>query len=234
MPEPAYPGGPIRLLPSLAGGDAIMTTKALFPLLEKLARCRRDTDVSGVAMDAVKGTFACHIGATIFLGPSLEATERAFFGVRLGDVEEYETQWRPLDRVFPAVIARAVPVHNWQVYGEAELLRDRIWLGYARRHRIYHYMSAPIFGSRGRLVGVLNLCRRPDDRRFDATTVEMASAFSGFLSATLSRVSGAEAFVDDLAPAARSRLARWRSRASPPQVATTSRSRWRSGSRARL
>jgi DNA-binding CsgD family transcriptional regulator len=176
---------------------AAVTMKALFPLLEKLARCRRSTDVSGVAMDAAKGAFACHIGATIFLDSSLAATERAFYGVRLDDVEEYEDQWRPLDRVFPAVIARAVPVHNWQVYREDELLRDRIWLGYARRHRIYHYMSAPIFGSRGRLAGVLNLCRRPDDRRFDATTVAMATAFSGFLSATLSRVASAEAFVDD-------------------------------------
>jgi DNA-binding CsgD family transcriptional regulator len=180
--------------------DATVTTKALFPLLEKLARCRYDTDVNGVAMDAVKGTFACHIGATIFLDESLAVTERAFFGVRLEDVEEYEEHWRPLDRVFPAVISRAVPVHNWQMYREDEWLQDRAWLGYGRKHRIYHYLSAPIFGPRGRLTGVLNLCRRPHDCRFDETTVEMASAFSGFLSATLARVSGAEAFVDDHPP----------------------------------
>jgi DNA-binding CsgD family transcriptional regulator len=180
--------------------DAPVTTNALFPLLEKLARCRSDTEVSGVAMDAAKGTFACHIGVTIFLDESLAATERALFGVRLEDVEEYEDQWRPLDRVFPAVIRRAVPVHNWQVYREDEWLRDRAWLAYGRPHRIYHYLSAPIFGSRGRLAGVLNLCRRAQDRRFDETTVEMANAFSGFMSATLTRVSGAEAFFDDRPP----------------------------------
>jgi DNA-binding CsgD family transcriptional regulator len=86
------------------------------------------------------------------------------------------------------------------VYREDEWLRDRAWLSYGRPHRIYHYLSAPIFGSRGRLTGVLNLCRRPQDRRFDETTVEMAGAFAGFLSATLARVSGKAAFVDDRPP----------------------------------
>jgi DNA-binding CsgD family transcriptional regulator len=177
-----------------------VTTKTLYPFLEKLAHCRRATDVSGVAMDAAKGAFGCHISATILLDESLAASERAFYGVRLEHVEEYEQNWRPIDRVFPAVLARAAPVHNWQVYREDELLRDRIWAGYARGHRIYHYLSAPIFGSRGRLVGVFNLCRRPNDRRFDATAVEMASALSGFLSATLERVSNAEPFVEDFPP----------------------------------
>jgi DNA-binding CsgD family transcriptional regulator len=59
-------------------------------------------------------------------------------------------------------------------------------------------MSAPIFGSRGGLVGVLNFCRGPDDGRFDAKTLEMASALSGFLSATLSRIAGAVESVDDV------------------------------------
>jgi DNA-binding CsgD family transcriptional regulator len=148
-------------------------------------------------MDAAKGTFGCHLGAVLFLDPSLAATERALFGLHLDDIEEYENHWRPLDRIFLAVNARGVPVHTWQVFTEDEALRDPVWLGYARGHRIYHYLSAPIFGSRGRLLGVLNLCRRPHDRRFDTTTVEMASALAGFLSATLARVSGAEVFVDD-------------------------------------
>jgi DNA-binding CsgD family transcriptional regulator len=179
---------------------AAVTIEALCPLLDKLARCRSDTDVSGVAMDAVKGTFACHIGATILLDESLAATDRAFFGVRQGDVEDYEDHWRPMERVFPAVMARAVPVHNWQVYTEDEWQRDRVWLGYGRRHRIYHYMSAPIFGSRGRLIGVFNLCRPPNGCRFDAKAVDMAGVFSGFLSATLARVSGAVPVIGDQAP----------------------------------
>ncbi len=178
----------------------MVTTKVLFPLLQKLARCRKATDVSGVAMDAMRVTFASHLGAAVFLNESLAATERAFFGVRQADVEEYEGHWRPQERVFPAVIARAVPVHNWQVYSEDQWQRDPVWTGYGRRLRIYHYMSAPIFGSQGRLVGVLNLCRRPFDRGFDATTLEMASAFSGFLSATLSRVAGGADVVDDYVP----------------------------------
>jgi DNA-binding CsgD family transcriptional regulator len=136
---------------------------------------------------------------TILLDPSLVATERALFGVRQGDVEDYEDHWRPMDRVFTAVMARAVPVHNWQVFAEDEWHRDPAWLGYGRRHLIYHYMSAPIFGARGRLIGVFNLCRPPSSRRFDGKEIEKAAVFSGFLSATLARVSGAIPVVDDQA-----------------------------------
>jgi DNA-binding CsgD family transcriptional regulator len=178
----------------------IVTTKLLSPLLQKLARCQKATDVSGVAIDAMRVTFASHLGAAVFLNESLAATERVFFGVRQDDVEEYEGHWRPQERVFPAVIARAVPVHNWQVYSEDEWAKDPVWTGYGRRLRIYNYMSAPIFGSQGRLVGVLNLCRRPFDKRFDATALEMASAFSGFLSATLSRVAGGAEIMDSYEP----------------------------------
>jgi DNA-binding CsgD family transcriptional regulator len=174
-----------------------MMTNALFPRVEKLARCRTASDVSGVAMDTIKTSFACHVGAAIFLDPAATPMERTCFGVRAADVEEYEEHWRPLDRVFPAVLARAAPVHNWQVFREDEWQKDVAWNGYGRRHLIYHYMSSPIFGSHGQLIGVINLCRRPKDRPFDAAMLEMASAFSGFLSATLTRVSGAATPIDE-------------------------------------
>jgi DNA-binding CsgD family transcriptional regulator len=182
-----------------------MAASALFPCLEKLARCRAASEVGGVAMDAVKMSFSCHVGAAIFLDAAASPMERTFFGVRAADIEEYEEHWRPLDRVFPAVLARAAPVHNWQVFREDQWQKDVAWNGYGRRHLIYHYMSAPIFGSHGQLIGVINLCRRPKDRPFDAAMLEMASAFSGFLSATLARVSGAatpidKGFGDPLAP----------------------------------
>jgi len=182
-----------------------MMASALFPSLEKLARCRAPSDVLGVAMDTVKTSFSCHLGAALFLDAAASPVDRACFGVRAADVEEYEEHWRPMDRVFPAVLARAAAVHNWQVFREDEWQKDVAWNGYGRRHLIYHYMSAPIFGSRGQLIGVINLCRRPKDRRFDAATLELAGAFSGFLSATFARVSGAaapmdEALGDSLAP----------------------------------
>ncbi len=161
-----------------------MTASALFPCLEKLARCRTTSSLGGVAMDAINVSFASSIGAAIFLDEAATPMDRSFFGVRAADIEEYEEHWRPLDRVFPAVLARAAPVHNWQVYREDEWHKDVAWNGYGRRHLIYHYMSAPIFGSHGRLVGVMNFCRRPQDRPFDRAALEMASAFSGFLSAS--------------------------------------------------
>ncbi len=176
-----------------------MTTKVLFPFLQKLARCRRTTDVSGVALDAMKVAFASRIGAALFLDESLTVTEQAPFGCSQADVDEYHEHWRPQELVFPAVLARGIPVHNWQVYREDHWQNEVVWTGYGRRLGIYHYMAAPIFGSQGCLAGVLNFCRRPEDPRFDATTLEMASAFSGFLSATLSRVTGAADVVEEYA-----------------------------------
>jgi hypothetical protein len=177
-----------------------MSTKFLVPLLQKLAGCRTAADVSGVAMDAAKVTFACRTGAALLLDEVLAPVERTYFGCREDDVEEYLEHWRPLDRVFPVVIARGVPMHNWQMYTEDEWHKDAGYNGYGRRLEIYHSMAAPIFGAHGRLTGVMNFCRRSDDRRFDETTLDMATAFSGFLSATLARVGGAAEIVDDHEP----------------------------------
>jgi DNA-binding CsgD family transcriptional regulator len=165
-----------------------MIVKSLQPLADKWARCKSLLDVSGVTMDGIKGVFGCHVGAALFFDDVLRPTERAIFGVRDSDVDEYERHWRPTDRVFSAVLERAVPVHNWQVWRQADWANDRIYTEYGRRHEMFHYLSAPIFGSRGRLSGVVNFCRRPKDQPFTAHALQVASAFSGFLSATLSRV----------------------------------------------
>ncbi len=113
-----------------------MSTKFLVPLLQKLARCRNVADVSGVAMDGAKSSFACRVGATILLDESLAPVERTCFGCRQDDVEEYLEHWRAVDRVFPEVIARATPVHNWQTYTKAEWHEDVGYNGYGRRLEI--------------------------------------------------------------------------------------------------
>jgi len=162
--------------------------RALYSVLPQLARCRTSSDVGGVAADAARQVFGTHSCCAIFLDQSGHATERALCGVRDADFDEWDQHWRPLERVFPTVLARGAPVHNWQVYREDEWKRDRPYLEYGKRLQIYHYMSAPIFGSYGTLVGALNFCRRPQDRPFDAHQIVTASALSGFVSATLARV----------------------------------------------
>ena len=110
-----------------------MTTNVLLPFLDKLARCQKASDVNGVMMDAIKVTFACHFGAALFHNESLAVTERAFFGIRESYLEEYEERFRqpgPLPGpLFRAVVTRAAPVHNWQVYREDHWQRAPIWNG---------------------------------------------------------------------------------------------------------
>jgi DNA-binding CsgD family transcriptional regulator len=168
-----------------------MSIQALFSFLPQLARCQRPSDVGGVAVDAARRAFDTHVSGTIFLDESCRTTERNLRGMRDADFDEWDLRWRPLERVFPTALARGVPVHNWQVYREDEWIRDRGYLEFGRRLRIHHYMSAPIFGSRGTFVGAINVCRRPQDRPFGEADIAVASALSGFVSATLARVTEA-------------------------------------------
>jgi DNA-binding CsgD family transcriptional regulator len=150
--------------------------------------CRTPSDVGGVAVDAARRALGTHTCGAIFLDESWRSTERTLCGMRDADFEEWDQHWRPLERVFPTALARAVPVHNWQVYREDEWKGARPYLEFGKRLQIYHYMSAPIFGSRGTVVGALNFCRRPQDRPFDGNAIATAIALSGFVSATLARV----------------------------------------------
>jgi DNA-binding CsgD family transcriptional regulator len=176
-----------------------MTTNALLPFLPKLARCQKASDVNGIMMDAIKATFACHFGAALFHDGSHVVTDRVFYGIRHSDIQDYVDHWRPRGQLFHAVLARAVPLHNWQVYGEDQWQRHPIWTDYLRHLQIYHCMVAPLFGPQGRLIGMLHLGRRASEPRFSATELELASALSGFSSTTLSRVA-TTGLVDDHVP----------------------------------
>jgi DNA-binding CsgD family transcriptional regulator len=165
-----------------------MSIQALHPFLPRLAHCRTQSEVGGVAVDAARRAFGTHTCGAIFLDESWRSTERAIHGMRDKDFDEWDQRWRAIERVFPAMLARAAPVHNLQVYREDEWRRSLPYMGMGKRLLIYHYMSAPIFGSRGTLVGAMNYCRRPQDSPFDVHALAMASALSGFLSATLARV----------------------------------------------
>jgi DNA-binding CsgD family transcriptional regulator len=163
----------------------IQALQGVFP---KLARCKTPSEVAGVAIDGMRQAFAATTCCAIFLDDSTQIAERTLHGIHDVDFDIWAQDWREKERVFPAVLTHAVPVHNWQVYREDEWQRDPVYAEYGRRIRVYHYMSAPIFGSRGHLTGALTLCRWQQHRAFDARALGLASVFSGFLSAALARV----------------------------------------------
>jgi DNA-binding CsgD family transcriptional regulator len=181
-----------------------VTTNVLLPFLPKLARCQKASDVNGIMMDVIKGTFGCHFGAALFHNESRVVTDRVFFGIRHSDIQDYVDYWRPQGKLFQAVLARAVPVHNWQVYGEDHWQRHPIWTKYLKHLQIYQAMVAPLFGPQGHLIGTLHLARRAHEPRFGTPELELASALTGFSSTTLSRVA-TTGLVQDHAPG---RLAR--------------------------
>jgi DNA-binding CsgD family transcriptional regulator len=163
-----------------------MPLNALQSSIKRLEHCRRVADVTGVAIDGMRAAFGCHVGAAILLDDSLTLKDQATLGVRDADLDDYHVHWRSTDLVLATVIERATPVHNWQIYRPDA--HPPMYLHYGRRYDAYHYLSAPLFGSRGTIAGVLNMCRRQRMRPFTASDLGLALAFSGFLSATLSRV----------------------------------------------
>jgi DNA-binding CsgD family transcriptional regulator len=155
--------------------------------LARLALCKTEQDVGATAVDALRQVFGTSVCGAFYIDPASRITERTVFGVRASAVEDYETNWRSLDPVLPIVLGQARPIHHLQLVGppwESRL----IYKEYCVPLGIHHYMSAPIFGARGRLAGVLNFCRRREDKPFDSESVMLASTLAGFVSATLSRV----------------------------------------------
>jgi|HubBroStandDraft_5_1064220.scaffolds.fasta_scaffold28690_1 DNA-binding winged helix-turn-helix (wHTH) protein len=176
--------------PQSSGTGKIATVDAAF--LDRLACARTFDEVTAATTEAMCGTFGTHAGIGGFLDPPLRTTSRLYYGMRLSDCEEYERHWRDRDRLFRRVVRRAVPADNWQVHSAESWRSDPVFTEYARRLSIWHYMAIPVFGSRGRVTGVLNLCRREKDPPFARRDIEIASAFSGFVSTALARVSAPE------------------------------------------
>jgi DNA-binding CsgD family transcriptional regulator len=156
--------------------------------LPKLAHSKAASDVGALAIDGARQVFGSHLACTIFLDDRTEVRDRTIFGLREADFEEWAGGWRQAENVFPTAIARAMPVHRGQVYRDDEWAALPVVREYGRALRIDHYMAAPLFGSRGRLAGMLTMCRRPQDRPFDGRSLGQAAVFAGFLSASLARV----------------------------------------------
>jgi DNA-binding CsgD family transcriptional regulator len=167
---------------------ALLLDPALQRLLSQLARCRTVDDVGALGIEGARKAFGSHLACTILLDESANVRGRTVYGLRDEDFEEWDRDWRPLDTVFPAAIARAMPVHNREQYSDESWRGLPIVTEYGARLRIDKYMAVPLFGSRGTLAGMLTICRRPDDRPFDDRSMTQGSAFAGFLSATLARV----------------------------------------------
>jgi DNA-binding CsgD family transcriptional regulator len=166
-----------------------MIISVLGPALRGLERCKTVADLSGVAVDTMKGVFGATIGAAILLGSSCRGT-RGALGMRDADLEEYERIWQPRDFMAQELRERAVPVHNWQVITPERLRRDPTYVHFARRLGAWHVMMAPVYGPKGGLDGLFILSRGVRERPHDCRDLALAGAFSGFFAATLARVHG--------------------------------------------
>jgi DNA-binding winged helix-turn-helix (wHTH) protein len=172
-------------------GLAVAVPGVLQQLIPKLAASRTTHEVSTLALDGLKRAFGARIACAVVLDGASRIRERTIYGLRDADFEEWDRDWRSLDPVFSAALARAMPVHNDQIFAAGEWQRLDVYKGYARRLKVDRYMAVPMFGSRGALVGALTMVRRSQDRPFDAGDLASASLFSGFLSATIARVTEA-------------------------------------------
>ncbi len=166
--------------------------QALHPALQSLAQCQTLSDIGGVAIDGMRGAFGSHVGGCFFFDDALRTSHITAFGTRNveDDALEYQREWVPADLVYKAAFERGAPAHNWQIYREDRL--PLLYTQFGRRFDMYHYLVAPLFGSRGDIAGVLSFCRSARLRPFVASDLAMAATFTGFLSATLARVTACD------------------------------------------
>jgi DNA-binding CsgD family transcriptional regulator len=157
-------------------------------LLSALANSRRAGDVADATIDGLRTVFDSKTCGVFFFDAALRTTETAIRGMRDVDFEEYERDWRPLDRVLLEVLTRQVPMHNAQIYSEHQLSTDPIYADYGRRVRIYRYMCAPLYGSHAELLGMLRVCRGHQEKPFDAADLSLMTALGGYTSSAFARV----------------------------------------------
>jgi DNA-binding CsgD family transcriptional regulator len=158
-------------------------------LLAGLANSRRPTEVADAAIDGLGSIFQANIRGVFFFDAALRTVETAISGMSAVDFDEYEREWRPLDRVLTRMLERQVPMHNAQIYSERDLKTDPLYADFGRRVRVYRYMCAPLYGSHAELHGMLRVCRAPDEKPFDAADLSLMTALGGYISSALTRVS---------------------------------------------
>jgi len=115
--------------------------------------------------------------------------------------QEWLQRWRKQDGVLRAVFAVHAATHNLLVYSERAWSSAPIYRDFIARFGIYYYLSAPVHGPTGALIGVINLYRASTDRSFDDRDLTSIGVRAAYLSAALARLEHAtNARPVDLAP----------------------------------
>ena len=157
-------------------------------LLSALANSKSSRSVADAAIDGLGPIFHAAVRGVFFLDAGFRTTETNICGMSDADFDEYERDWRPLDRVLAHMLERQVPTHNAQVYSERQLKTDPIYADYGRRVHVYRYMCAPLYGSRAELHGMLRVCRGTDEKPFGPADLALITALGGYISSALARV----------------------------------------------
>lgn len=165
-------------------------------LLSSLANSGRVADVANAAVDGLGQIFDSNIGGVFFFDAGLRTVETAIYGMSDLDFDEYEREWRPLDRVLTGMLEHQVPMHNAQIYSERQLTTDPLYADFGRRVQVYRYMCAPLYGSHAELQGMLRVCRGPEEKPFDGSDLSLMTALAGYISSALTRVRSPASFDD--------------------------------------
>jgi DNA-binding CsgD family transcriptional regulator len=163
---------------------------AIQRLLPKFATCGSSRELAGLALDGARECLGAHMACVAFLDEAVEVHDRALYRATDEEFEEWDRDWRPTERVIQIALSRGVPVHSGQLFDDEAWQALPVYREYGKRLHIERYMATPIFGSRGKLAGVMNVCRRIQDGPFDGKALANVWVLAGFLSATLGRVSG--------------------------------------------
>jgi DNA-binding CsgD family transcriptional regulator len=154
----------------------------------RASRCHSRHELAEVAVEMAREFFRGVASSALLLDESGGVALRTFSGIACGDSNSGDLDGCRNDPVLAAVLDRQVAVHSGQLATPEAAASAPIAEGFARSAGVFHYLAAPLYGGRGKIVGFLGVCRRAARHPFEGRDIRWVTALTGHLSVALARL----------------------------------------------
>jgi DNA-binding CsgD family transcriptional regulator len=157
-------------------------------LMTEGSLCHSRHELAELAVEVAREFFRGLASAVMLVDGGGRVAVQALSGFARRDLrsgDRYECQQDP---VVLAVLDRQVAVHSGQLGSPEATASAPIIDGFARSQGAFHYLAAPLYGGRGKIVAVLGVCRRAVRHPFDSCDIRWVTALAGHLSVALARL----------------------------------------------
>jgi DNA-binding CsgD family transcriptional regulator len=162
--------------------------RALAALVHSVARARDADEITRLVMDRADRALGCdYVGLYRLDCASGTPTEIHVRHLPDSFVVKYEAIGRSSDKVLARMLATGRATYDEQAFGRDGWRRSIIYRHFGSSYHVRHCLCAPLLGPGG-VIGTLNLGRRADEARFDASDRARAERVARLISARLAEI----------------------------------------------